>query len=170
MKESPTAEQLSPCNCTNYNGGQCYNCLNGAHSICEQKAPCNKKAALTSKDVSEAIEWLRGIMDYGQHARPQRMAKLLLGELERRTDETAAEPAAWMREYVVHTCSDGRQERAVEFETERPSDAQGWTPLYSAEKTTGTTWPPCHVCESDATDGNGRLAHKDGCSVPRNER
>jgi hypothetical protein len=23
-----------PCNCTEYNGGQCYNCLNGAHELC----------------------------------------------------------------------------------------------------------------------------------------
>lgn len=32
---------LHPCSCTDYNGGQCYNCLNGAHEICEAKG--NKK-------------------------------------------------------------------------------------------------------------------------------
>lgn len=25
---------IHPCNCQAYNGTQCYNCLNGAHSIC----------------------------------------------------------------------------------------------------------------------------------------
>ncbi len=25
---------LHPCKCTSYNGGQCYNCLNGAHNLC----------------------------------------------------------------------------------------------------------------------------------------
>lgn len=27
---------LFPCDCKQYNGGQCYNCLNGAHRICIQ--------------------------------------------------------------------------------------------------------------------------------------
>lgn len=31
------------CNCTLYNGGQCYNCLNGAHRICgDGSGRCNK--------------------------------------------------------------------------------------------------------------------------------
>lgn len=30
-----------PCNCTDYNGSQCYNCLNGFHKGCSSK--CNKK-------------------------------------------------------------------------------------------------------------------------------
>jgi len=33
-----------PCTCTDYNGGQCYNCLNGAHQWCEAKgkSKCKK--------------------------------------------------------------------------------------------------------------------------------
>jgi hypothetical protein len=33
---------IHPCTCTNYNGGQCYNCLNGAHDICEARPKCGK--------------------------------------------------------------------------------------------------------------------------------
>ena len=29
-----------PCDCKEYNGGQCYNCLNGAHSHCRA---CGRK-------------------------------------------------------------------------------------------------------------------------------
>lgn len=32
---------IHPCTCTNYNGGQCYNCLNGAHEFCDGN--CNQK-------------------------------------------------------------------------------------------------------------------------------
>lgn len=35
--------QIHPCNCTDYNGGQCYNCLNGAHSMCQAKKKCKKR-------------------------------------------------------------------------------------------------------------------------------
>lgn len=35
--------QIHPCKCTDYNGGQCYNCLNGAHKICEAKKRCGKR-------------------------------------------------------------------------------------------------------------------------------
>lgn len=28
---------IHPCKCKEYNGGQCYNCLNGAHNICSKK-------------------------------------------------------------------------------------------------------------------------------------
>ena len=41
----PWPPQLHPCGCTNYNGGQCYNCLNGAHSICSAKKKCGCKNA-----------------------------------------------------------------------------------------------------------------------------
>lgn len=27
-------KMLHPCKCKSYNGGQCYNCLNGAHDLC----------------------------------------------------------------------------------------------------------------------------------------
>lgn len=33
---------LFPCNCKALNGDQCYNCLNGAHSICEQRPRCER--------------------------------------------------------------------------------------------------------------------------------
>lgn len=36
---------LFPCSCTEYNGSQCYNCLNGAHSICSGKRRCKKSRA-----------------------------------------------------------------------------------------------------------------------------
>ena len=32
---------IYPCKCTAYNGGQCYNCLNGAHYLCA--ASCDTK-------------------------------------------------------------------------------------------------------------------------------
>lgn len=34
---------IHPCKCTDYNGGQCYNCLNGAHKICEAAKKCKKR-------------------------------------------------------------------------------------------------------------------------------
>ena len=34
---------IHPCNCKDYNGTQCYNCLNGAHRICSGKKKCNGK-------------------------------------------------------------------------------------------------------------------------------
>lgn len=40
---------LHPCQCKAYNGGQCYNCLNGAHDICQHgcKRRRAKKVGLT---------------------------------------------------------------------------------------------------------------------------
>lgn len=32
---------IHPCNCTGYNGGQCYNCLNGLHSACDATPKCD---------------------------------------------------------------------------------------------------------------------------------
>ena len=34
--------RLHPCKCTSYNGGQCYNCLNGAHDICSGTPKCRQ--------------------------------------------------------------------------------------------------------------------------------
>ena len=34
---------IHPCKCTEYNGGQCYNCLNGAHDICSAPDGCRTK-------------------------------------------------------------------------------------------------------------------------------
>lgn len=34
-----------PCKCTDYNGGQCYNCINGAHDICDAVKGCRCKRA-----------------------------------------------------------------------------------------------------------------------------
>jgi hypothetical protein len=36
-------EVIHPCRCKSYNGGQCYNCLNGAHSICSGDPKCRKQ-------------------------------------------------------------------------------------------------------------------------------
>lgn len=48
---------IHPCKCTDYNGGQCYNCLNGAHDICHAKRKCGKRSArqigLVIRAVSE---------------------------------------------------------------------------------------------------------------------
>ncbi len=33
------------CACTDYNGGQCYNCLNGAHDICKSPDGCKTLTA-----------------------------------------------------------------------------------------------------------------------------
>jgi hypothetical protein len=41
-----------PCKCTGYNGGQCYNCLNGAHELCSCKPKCKSPNA---KQVGLAI-------------------------------------------------------------------------------------------------------------------
>lgn len=41
---------LHPCQCTSYNGGQCYNCLNGAHDICDDGCK-----TVRSKQVGVAI-------------------------------------------------------------------------------------------------------------------
>lgn len=42
-KEKKLNGRYHPCTCTSYNGGQCYNCLNGAHHICEAKRKCGFK-------------------------------------------------------------------------------------------------------------------------------
>lgn len=34
---------IHPCQCTDYNGGQCYNCLNGFHAGCGKR--CKTKNA-----------------------------------------------------------------------------------------------------------------------------
>jgi hypothetical protein len=38
---------IHPCQCIDYNRDQCYNCLNGAHDICEArgKKRCKKRQA-----------------------------------------------------------------------------------------------------------------------------
>lgn len=39
---------IHPCDCTDYNGGQCFNCLNGAHAFCETcQEPDVKQPGLT---------------------------------------------------------------------------------------------------------------------------
>jgi hypothetical protein len=40
----PLIEKASTsCDCTKYNGGQCYNCLNGGHDICDDgRGVCSK--------------------------------------------------------------------------------------------------------------------------------
>ncbi len=40
---STTNETPATCDCAKYNGGQCYNCLNGAHDICDNgHGECNR--------------------------------------------------------------------------------------------------------------------------------
>lgn len=34
---------IHPCKCTNYNKDQCYNCLNGAHDICNARKGCKTR-------------------------------------------------------------------------------------------------------------------------------
>lgn len=34
---------IYPCKCTAYNGKQCYNYLNGAHHLCDQKCKTRTK-------------------------------------------------------------------------------------------------------------------------------
>ncbi len=36
-------KMIHHCNCKDYNGGQCYNCLNGAHEFCSAKKICRNK-------------------------------------------------------------------------------------------------------------------------------
>lgn len=36
---------IHPCKCTDYNGDQCYNCLNGAHDICAARKRCKTRKA-----------------------------------------------------------------------------------------------------------------------------
>lgn len=37
MSKPKPRTDIHPCKCKEYNGGQCYNCLNGAHHICVKK-------------------------------------------------------------------------------------------------------------------------------------
>lgn len=39
----PGSSLKATCNCRAYNGGPCYNCLNGGHAICEGTSPCSSK-------------------------------------------------------------------------------------------------------------------------------
>lgn len=43
FKDKKVNGKFHPCTCTDYNGSQCYNCLNGFHEGCTDK--CNKKNA-----------------------------------------------------------------------------------------------------------------------------
>jgi hypothetical protein len=47
-------QMIHPCDCTSYNGGQCYNCLNGFHSHCEGKKKCETK---DSKSLGLKLTW-----------------------------------------------------------------------------------------------------------------
>jgi hypothetical protein len=42
MKRRKVNGKFHPCTCDSYNGDQCYNCLNGAHNICEGETKCNR--------------------------------------------------------------------------------------------------------------------------------
>ena len=42
-KHLEARDMIHPCKCKDYNGGQCYNCLNGAHDICEASKGCKTK-------------------------------------------------------------------------------------------------------------------------------
>lgn len=45
---------LFPCSCKAYNGGQCYNCLNGAHRLCESKRMCSKAPTMSKPMPSKS--------------------------------------------------------------------------------------------------------------------
>ena len=46
-------EMFHPCGCTDYNGGQCYNCLNGFHAGCDGN--CDKKNPTEQPKSAEEI-------------------------------------------------------------------------------------------------------------------
>ena len=48
--------EFYPCTCDDYNGGQCYNCLNGAHRICEGEKPCNLHKKKRGRKKSNASQ------------------------------------------------------------------------------------------------------------------
>lgn len=59
------------CNCKDYNGGQCYNCINGAHNTCSGKHKCNAqtktvKAWIRQGELDSVIAGHYGIM-YGKN-------------------------------------------------------------------------------------------------------
>lgn len=65
IKETLIAEKLPKwikCKCTDYNGGQCYNCLNGGHYLCTAEKGCDARPAVdkeilnTELDLSEIAE------------------------------------------------------------------------------------------------------------------
>lgn len=45
QSETETSHE-PPCDCTQYNGRECSNCLNGAHSICKQRPKCQRGQSL----------------------------------------------------------------------------------------------------------------------------
>ena len=44
------------CDCTKYNGGQCYNCLNGHHEICDSGQGVCSKSALPPVEPTRAAQ------------------------------------------------------------------------------------------------------------------
>ncbi len=57
MKTKKLNGVFHPCTCTNYNGTQCYNCLNGAHDICEGKGK-NKCRKSNSKHLGVKLQFI----------------------------------------------------------------------------------------------------------------
>lgn len=45
VRETSGPRPIHPCGCTIYNGGQCFNCLNGAHDLCADS--CDTERAKT---------------------------------------------------------------------------------------------------------------------------
>jgi hypothetical protein len=70
--------QIHPCGCKSYNGDQCCNCLNGAHSICEGKPQCRKsKVTHRRSEVFELINLERDKQDAKWGALPRRLSDVI---------------------------------------------------------------------------------------------
>ncbi len=42
---------LHPCKCTSYNGRQCYNCLNGAHDLCDSGCKTKRNGGVGARII-----------------------------------------------------------------------------------------------------------------------
>lgn len=51
---APSSTRRTACDCTSYNGGPCYNCINGAHHICDSgKRVCPAAVSATTRQSKE---------------------------------------------------------------------------------------------------------------------
>jgi hypothetical protein len=70
--------QIYPCDCKSYNGRQCYNCLNGAHDICEGEPRCNKSSANHRRnEIFELINLERDKQDAKWGALPRHLSDVV---------------------------------------------------------------------------------------------
>ena len=80
--EKSKREMIFPCDCTKYNGGQCYNCLNGAHYICDdgqgkcslsQPEPQAMRVEQVIKECNEFLVEAEKELAAPDHKTPMRM-------------------------------------------------------------------------------------------------